>query len=49
MQRSWVPVNDTCGVLAGAAVVEVLTSVVEVTPVTDSSSCRVFIATLTDL
>lgn len=36
-----VPVNDACRVLAGAAVVEVLPSVVEVTPGTDSSSSDV--------
>lgn len=40
--RSEVPVNDTRGVLTGAAVVEVLTSVIEVAPVINSSSCHMY-------
>lgn len=49
MWGSEVPVNDARRVLAGAAVVEVLPSVVEVTPATDSSSSDVGSQIITQL
>lgn len=44
-----VPVDDARRVLTGAAVVEVLPSVVEVTPGTDSSSSDVVSQVITEL
>lgn len=41
--QGMVPVDYTCGVLTRAAVVEILTGVVEVAPVTNSCSCNVYL------